>query len=115
MYQWIRTLGITFSNTSLALVAVHGDEGAIPESTFVGSDQVDWMKKNVPSKKNMAMEMKNFLSGPKVLEKMEYSIDDVGKRKSEVRQKSVVPVIEKKNRKIDEKKVVKKHQKICRK
>ena len=93
-------------NTSLALVAVHGDEGAIPESTFVGSDQVDWMKKNVPSKKDMAMEMKNFLSGPKVSEKMEYSIDDVGKRKSEVRPKSIVPVISKENRKMEDKKIV---------
>ena len=97
-------------NTSLALVAVHGDEGAIPESAFAGTDQVDWMKKYVPSKKTMAGEMKSFVSLQKVPQNIEYSIDDIGKRKSDVRPKSFVPVGEQENIKLNNQNAVKSHE-----
>ena len=84
-------------NTSLALVALRGDEGTIPESAFTGSDQADWMKKN--SKKNIESEAKGFVATTKIPGGVEYNIDEVGKRKSEIKPKSLVPESRNKERK----------------
>ena len=81
-------------NTSLVLVAMHGDVGTIPESPITGSDQVDWMKKSAPPKESMESVV-NVGEGKTAQENMEYSIDDVGKKKSSLRPKSVVPKSEK--------------------
>ena len=86
-------------NTSLVLVAMHGDVGTIPESSITGSDQVDWMKKNAP-KESVESAMNGFVPAKKAQENMEYSIDDIGKKKSSLRPKSVVPNSEREKRKM---------------